>query len=157
MPEPIFMKLGTYIMAPKPISVAYFIISFHRSVCIWIPLSLLGNGSVKTLPRQRIHMQQSIVGGVVLYAVRVVSTKSRWLVLPRSYCFLCACNLQLSSNRTVYDVTTLTITSSFTRMIRTDSSTNEVLPDFTQYVRTNAEIVPQIRSRSLPFFFPLHH
>jgi hypothetical protein len=24
MPEPIFMKLGTYIMAPKPISTSYF-------------------------------------------------------------------------------------------------------------------------------------
>jgi hypothetical protein len=30
------------------------------SVCVWIciPLSLLGNGSVKMLPRQQIHTQQ---------------------------------------------------------------------------------------------------
>jgi hypothetical protein len=37
----------------------------HVSLCI--PLSLLGNNAVKTLPRQR-----RIVGGVIFYAVRVV-------------------------------------------------------------------------------------
>jgi hypothetical protein len=48
------------------------------SVCLWvclcIPLSLLGNNSVKTLPRQR-----RIFGGVVFYTVRVVfiSIRSR--------------------------------------------------------------------------------
>jgi hypothetical protein len=30
----------------------------HRPVYICIPVSLLGNGSVKTLPRQRTHMQR---------------------------------------------------------------------------------------------------
>jgi hypothetical protein len=67
------MKLGMYIMAPEPISAAYFINPFHQSVCLYvcmfIPrivarqrigkivflLSLLGNGWVKTLPLQRIH------------------------------------------------------------------------------------------------------
>jgi hypothetical protein len=47
-------------------------------VCRCIPLSLLGNNSVKTFPRQRI-----IVGGVVFYAVRVVSKESRRLVIPK--------------------------------------------------------------------------
>jgi hypothetical protein len=32
MPEPIFMKLGMYIMGPEPISSAYFINSSHQSV-----------------------------------------------------------------------------------------------------------------------------
>jgi hypothetical protein len=50
MPEPIFTKLGMYIMAPEPISTAYFINVY--------PLSLIGNGSVKTLPQQLIHTQQ---------------------------------------------------------------------------------------------------
>jgi hypothetical protein len=46
-----------------------------------IPLSLLGNNSVKTFPRQG-----RIVGRVVFYAIRVVSKESRRLVLPRTSC-----------------------------------------------------------------------
>jgi hypothetical protein len=34
MPEPIFMKLGVYITAPEPISIAYFINPSHQSVCV---------------------------------------------------------------------------------------------------------------------------
>jgi hypothetical protein len=45
-----------------------------------IPLSLIGDGSVNTFPRKG-----GIVGGVVFYAVRVVSKKSRQLVLTRTY------------------------------------------------------------------------
>jgi hypothetical protein len=56
MPQPIFMKLGMYIMAPDPISTAYYINPTHQSV--YFPLSLLGKGSVKTSPWQRIHTQQ---------------------------------------------------------------------------------------------------
>jgi hypothetical protein len=46
-------------------------------VCVCIPLSLLGNGSVNTFPRQR-----EIAGDVVFYAVRVVSKESGRLILP---------------------------------------------------------------------------
>jgi hypothetical protein len=35
--EPIFMKLGMYIMAPEPISTAYAIYFSHQSVCMCIP------------------------------------------------------------------------------------------------------------------------
>jgi hypothetical protein len=52
-----------------------------------IPLSSLGNGSVKK-KRYRDHEYTrnngKIVGSVVLYAVRVVSKESRRLVLPRT-------------------------------------------------------------------------
>jgi hypothetical protein len=48
------------------------------SVCI--PISLLGNSFVMMFPRRR-----RIVGGVVFYAVRVVSKESRRLVHPRSF------------------------------------------------------------------------
>jgi hypothetical protein len=51
------------------------------SLCI--PLSFLGNNSVKTFPRQR-----RIVGGVVFYAVRLASKESMRVVLPRTSCFL---------------------------------------------------------------------
>jgi hypothetical protein len=57
-------------------------------VCLCIPLSLLGNISVKKFPRQR-----RIVRGVVLYAVRVVSKESRRLVLPRTSCMYIMCHL----------------------------------------------------------------
>jgi hypothetical protein len=36
MPEPIFMKLGMFIMAPEPISTAYFINPSHQSVCLYV-------------------------------------------------------------------------------------------------------------------------
>jgi hypothetical protein len=54
MPEPVFMKPGMYIMATEPISTAHFINPSHQSF-VYFRLSLLGKGSVKTIPRQRIH------------------------------------------------------------------------------------------------------
>jgi hypothetical protein len=53
----------------------------RESVGLCVPLSLLGNNSVKKFPRQR-----RIVVGVIFYAVRVVSKKIRRLVLPRISC-----------------------------------------------------------------------
>jgi hypothetical protein len=48
--------------------------------CLWVslcmPLSLLGNNSVKTYPRQR------IIAGVVLYSILVISKERKQLVLP---------------------------------------------------------------------------
>jgi hypothetical protein len=70
MREQILMKLGMHIMASEPIWTAYFINPFHQSVCLyvypshcckataWLSVSLhsvLGNGSLKTFSRQRIH------------------------------------------------------------------------------------------------------
>jgi hypothetical protein len=39
MPEPIFMKLGVYIMAPEPISMAYFINPSHQFVYVYPPIT----------------------------------------------------------------------------------------------------------------------
>jgi hypothetical protein len=51
------------------------------SLCVYVPLSLLGKGSVNTFPLQR-----RIVGGVVFCAVHVILKESRpfseLLVLP---------------------------------------------------------------------------
>jgi hypothetical protein len=61
----------------------------HKSlppVCVHVCaslISLLGNDSVNTYPRQR-----RIVGGVVFYAVHVVSKESRRLVILRISCYL---------------------------------------------------------------------
>jgi hypothetical protein len=35
MPDPIFLKLGTYIMALEPPSMTYFLNTFHQSVCLY--------------------------------------------------------------------------------------------------------------------------
>jgi hypothetical protein len=56
--EPIFMKLGMYVMAPEPMLTQYVVSPISLRVCMCILLTLLGNGSVETLPRQRIHAQQ---------------------------------------------------------------------------------------------------
>jgi hypothetical protein len=39
MPEPIFMELDVYSMAPEPISTACFINSSHQCVCLYVHLS----------------------------------------------------------------------------------------------------------------------
>jgi hypothetical protein len=36
MPEPIFKKLGMYIMTPEPTSAVYFINHSHQSVCLYV-------------------------------------------------------------------------------------------------------------------------
>jgi hypothetical protein len=56
MREPLFVELGMYIMAPEPLSSAYFMnpsISLCFYMCISLPLT--GTGSVKTLPWQQTH------------------------------------------------------------------------------------------------------
>jgi hypothetical protein len=90
MTEPIFMKLGMYITAPEPISKAYFINSFHQSVCIYVyPLIIVrqwfGKNSLIVV-RQRLsnnvtmaintrRNNRRIVEHIVFYAVHVTSKK----------------------------------------------------------------------------------
>jgi hypothetical protein len=79
MSEPVFMKLGMYeyIIAPEPISTAYFINPSHQSTCLYVyPPSLLGNDSVNTLPLKRIHTAIEELC-FVFCAVFVVSKESR--------------------------------------------------------------------------------
>jgi hypothetical protein len=77
-----------YIMAPEPISAAYFINPSHQSVCLHVyPLSLLGKGLVK-IPlllgsgsvkcyddNEYTCNNRRIVGCVVFCAVCIVSSK----------------------------------------------------------------------------------
>jgi hypothetical protein len=104
------MKLGMYTMASQPISTAYL----SLCVCMCIPVSLLGkslekcisnvvarqrhgkftllsllrNGSVNTLPLQRIHNNRRIFGRLCLWVCLciplslgrvIVQAVSRWL------------------------------------------------------------------------------
>jgi hypothetical protein len=84
-----FMKLGMYIMAPEPISAAYFINPSHQFICLYVCPPIAA--------RQRIEKKRyrgneytrgnrRIVGRVVFYAIRVVSKESRRFVLPRTSC-----------------------------------------------------------------------
>jgi hypothetical protein len=46
MPEPIFMKLGMYIMAPEPISTTYFVNPSHQSVGLYAYSSVVARQRV---------------------------------------------------------------------------------------------------------------
>jgi hypothetical protein len=84
MPEPIFMKLGTYIMAPEVISTAYFTNSSHQSVCLHVYPPIVARqrlGQNFTATTNTHAENRRIVGGDVFYEVRVVSKESRRLVL----------------------------------------------------------------------------
>jgi hypothetical protein len=75
MPEPIFMKLGMYIMALEPLSMTYFINFSHQSVCLYVYVARQRFG--KNVTTEKIQdNNRRIVGRVVFYAVRVVSKES---------------------------------------------------------------------------------
>jgi hypothetical protein len=90
--EPVVMKLGTYIMAPDPIStippISFCICEYpscrllDKGSVKCIPVSMLGNRLVKMFP-----WQQRVVWGIVFYWVHVVSKESRRLVLSRNSFF----------------------------------------------------------------------
>jgi hypothetical protein len=59
------------------------------SVCMWIPLSWLGNCLIQLFMRQWIYGNNiRIVGLIVFYAICVVSMEIRKFVLPRTSGFL---------------------------------------------------------------------
>jgi hypothetical protein len=41
MAEPVFMKHGMYILAPEPITLAYFVNPSHQSVCLYVYPTIL--------------------------------------------------------------------------------------------------------------------
>jgi hypothetical protein len=77
------MQLDMCIMAPEPISTAYFI---NMSVCLYVYPPIVARQRLgKMLPlHEYTRNKRIIVGGVIFYAVRVLSKESRRLVL-RNY------------------------------------------------------------------------
>jgi hypothetical protein len=76
-----------YIMAPEPISTAYFINPSHQSPCLYVyPLSLLGNESVKcilpSVARQRLG--KNLIAAMKTYEAIEELLDSRLLSGP--YC-----------------------------------------------------------------------
>jgi hypothetical protein len=85
MPEPIFMRLGIYIMVPEPISTAYLINPSHKFVCLYVYLLVAMQRIGKSVTAAtNTHNNRRTVEGVVFYAVRVVWKEIRLLILPRN-------------------------------------------------------------------------
>jgi hypothetical protein len=85
MPKLIFVKVGKYIIAPEPISTAYFISVSHQSVCLYVHVArqrLRKNFTSETNTQVKI---KKVAGRVVFYTV-LVSKESRRLVLHYTYC-----------------------------------------------------------------------
>jgi hypothetical protein len=70
MPEPITVKLGTYIMAPEPILTAYSINPSDQSVSVCV--SPIVAGQKRYHGKENTSKIRKIVGRVILYAVRVI-------------------------------------------------------------------------------------
>jgi hypothetical protein len=88
MPEPIFMKLDMYIMAPEPISAAYFINTSHQSVypCIvarqWLGKKVTKATNTRTTIEELLEAPFSMQS--VSYARRVGDYFSELLVNLRT-------------------------------------------------------------------------
>jgi hypothetical protein len=82
------MNLGIYtrIMAPEPISTAYFIHPSHQSVCLYVYAPYRQRLGSHVPVAKNTRNNGRIVGGVVFYAASVLSKESRRLVLPGNSC-----------------------------------------------------------------------
>jgi hypothetical protein len=87
MSEPIFMKLGIFIMAPEAILTAYFVNPSHHSVCLYVYPPIVANqGLGKHGPATK-NTRNRIVGSVVFYAIRAISN-DLWVCLHFTLFFL---------------------------------------------------------------------
>jgi hypothetical protein len=90
MLEPICLNVDMYIMAPEPISKAYFLNVSQQSVCLYLyppPPIVAGQRLGKHVPgATKTRNNKRIDGRIILCAARVVSKEKRGLVLPRTSC-----------------------------------------------------------------------
>jgi hypothetical protein len=78
MPEPIYIKLGMYIMVLELISTAYFKNPSHQSVClnVYAPIGARQQLRKQVPTATNTHNNRSIVGCVIFYVVYVISKES---------------------------------------------------------------------------------
>jgi hypothetical protein len=78
-------------MAPKPMSVAYFINLSRQSVCLHVYPPILARQRLgkKSYRVNEYTRKNRRILRVISYAVRVVSKESRRLVLPRNSRLIC--------------------------------------------------------------------
>jgi hypothetical protein len=83
MPEPIFMKLGMYIIAT-----VYFVNPSHQSMCLYVYHPVVAKQRLgKNVTAVINKGNNRIIGRVIFCAIRVLSKESRRLVLHRT-CYL---------------------------------------------------------------------
>jgi hypothetical protein len=78
MAEPVFMKLGMYVIAPETISTAYFLNLSDQSLCLFVYPLIVARQRLgkKTLLRNECTGNSiRIIGLVVFYAIRVSEGK----------------------------------------------------------------------------------
>jgi hypothetical protein len=102
MAEPICMKLGIYVMAPDPISEAYFINPSPQSLCLYVhPHNVARQRLGKNVTAVTdIHNNREIVGHVVFYAVLVISRERRRLIFPELFVYTSEISINTLSNST---------------------------------------------------------
>jgi hypothetical protein len=76
MPESVFIKGGTYIMAHEPISAAYLIHPSHQAVRLYVyPSNVARQQQVKMIGKEHTRNNRRIIRRIVLYEIRIVSWK----------------------------------------------------------------------------------
>jgi hypothetical protein len=91
MPESIFIKGGTYITSPEPISAVYLINPSHRAVRLYVYPSIVARQrQVRKADKKYIRNNRRIVRRVVLHEIRVVPWKAGDK-FPQNFLFLCFC------------------------------------------------------------------
>jgi hypothetical protein len=77
MVEPVFMKLGTYVMALEPILMVYFINPSHQSVCLYVypPIVARQQLSKNVTVAKNTRNDRRIVGCIIFHAGHFISRK----------------------------------------------------------------------------------
>jgi hypothetical protein len=90
MPEPVFTKLGMYIMALKPISTAYFINPPDKSVCLYVYPLIVARQRLDKPVRAATNAPKNrrIFGRIVFCEDHVVSKESLWVCRSTPLLFL---------------------------------------------------------------------
>jgi hypothetical protein len=106
--EPMFMKLGMYIMTPEPISTAYFITPSHQSVLsVCVPPPIAARQRLGKHVRAETNTRNNRTAErFAFYTVRVVLKKSLWvcMCIPLSLLGNDSANTSLRQRRTIGDV-----------------------------------------------------
>jgi hypothetical protein len=88
MGEPIFMKLGMYIMTPEPVSAADYINPSYQYVCLYVYHDVVTKQRLSGKVTAATNTLATLEELEASFSVLSVLYKSRLLVFPRTSCFL---------------------------------------------------------------------
>jgi hypothetical protein len=83
IPEPVFIKLGVYIMASEPISAAYFINPSRQSLWLYVYPSIIARQQLSrnvTEATKAHATNRRIIGCIVFYEVHAISKEGSRLI-----------------------------------------------------------------------------